>query len=452
MTQPRLVLAADDDRLAAALQQELEAADQPALPCQLAALSASAVPAGPARLLLAAATLADADAISRLVHESYWQQWPVEVLVLSADEAVHQELLHLEPYVTACLRWPADTAALLAQLGRAPGAIPPLPDSVDELRQRLASALTAQTPSLARLAGAAALAAAHDVHVLLGGETGTGKTYLARRIHEHSRRRHSPLLVVPCGSLAASLVESELFGHTRGAFTGAERGRAGKLEAAGAGTLLLDEIDTLGLEAQARLLRVVETGEYEPVGSNRRRVCQARFLFATNVDLEEAVAAGKFRKDLYYRINVLALQLPPLRERTEDVVPLALAMLARFARQFGKPVQALSPEAQALLTAHAWPGNIRQLENVIQQAVLRSAGAVLHAADLPATFRDAPASAESPSLLDTRHCFERGVIQQALATSNNNRVRAASALGISRVTLYKKMKKYGLMAGQREAV
>ena len=448
MTQPCLVLAVDDDRLAAELQRYLERAGQTAVPSRLDALSADAAPDAPARLLLAAAALADSDVLGRLVHESYWQQWPVEVLLLGTGDAVHKELLHLEPYTTACLRWPEDGAELLAQLRRDPGA----PASEAELRLVLEAELREQTPSLTELAGAVALAAAHDVHVLLGGETGTGKTYLARRIHEHSRRRNAPLLVVPCGSLAASLVESELFGHARGAFTGAERGRAGKLEAAGAGTLLLDEIDTLGLEAQAKLLRVVETGEYEPVGSNRRKLCQARFLFATNVDLEEAVAAGRFRKDLYYRINVLALHLPPLRERPQDVLPLALAMTARFARQFAKPAHAISAEAQSLLTAHAWPGNIRQLENVIQQAVLRSTSPVLHAADLPAGFNSAAPTVEAPSLLDTRHCFERNVIQQALATSNNNRVRAASALGISRVTLYKKMKKYGLMAGQREAV
>src|SRR5205814_177592 len=205
-------------------------------------------------------------------------------------------------------------------------------DKEEELLEEVISRrLLSWTPSLLPMVERIALAGSHDVTVLLTGETGTGKTYLARLIHEYSPRRDHRFLVVPCGALAANLVESEFFGHTKGAFTGADRPKEGKFAAAGKGTLLLDEIDALGLEQQANLLRVIETGEYEPVGSNKTLRCTARIVAASNLNLEEAVKAGKFRQDLYYRLNVMNFYLPPLRDRIEDIAPLARALVARYA-------------------------------------------------------------------------------------------------------------------------
>src|SRR5438876_2238803 len=311
------------------------------------------------------------------------------------------------------------------------------------------------TPSLVAMAERLALAASHEVTVLLTGETRTGKSYLARLIHEWSPRKQERFLVVSCGALSANLIESEFFGHAQGAFTGADRTRSGKFAAAGNGTLFLDEIDSLGRKQQANLLRVIESGEYEPVGSDDTRHCTARILVASNTSLDGAVARGRFRQDLYYRLNGMSFHLPPLRERVQDIAPLARGMAARFNRKFNKELFDISPEALAALESFPWPGNIRQLENAVQQAVLVSTGPELLPHHLPQPVQDhadlalmqnnSAAAPAGDTLHHQRDVTERNVIQRALAAHGYSRARAADALGISRVTLYKKMKKYGLM-------
>jgi DNA-binding NtrC family response regulator len=312
-------------------------------------------------------------------------------------------------------------------------------ESVDE---GLARCLSSQTPSLLPLIERMALAAQHDIIVLIGGETGTGKTFLARLIHHYSPRRSHPFVAVACGAIARNLIESELFGHARGAFTGADRHRIGKFVAAGEGTVLLDDIDTLSLEQQSTLLRVLESGEFEPVGSNETQKCLARLIVASNVNLETAIEEGKFRHDLYYRLNVLPFHLPPLRERIEDIAPLVRAMVTRYSRKFNRDVCEVSAEVTACLEALPWPGNIRQLENVVQQAVLVSSGRELRIEHLPEAFREHVILPLHSKL----ERAERDMIQTALDQHDYRRARTAKFLGLSRISLFKKMRKYQLMS------
>jgi DNA-binding NtrC family response regulator len=299
--------------------------------------------------------------------------------------------------------------------------------------------------------------APQDTTVLLGGETGTGKTSLARVMHELSPRRARPFLVVNCGSLSANLIESELLGHVKGAFTGADRDRTGKCAEVGGGTLLLDEIDALTPPLQAKLLRVVEERLFEPLGSNRTARLEARLIVASNRDLEEEVAAGHFRSDLYYRLNVVAFHLPPLRERRHIIRPLAEQLVRDFAARNGRPVRGIAAEAMRALESYDWPGNIRELRNVIERAVALCAGPLIGVADLPQALRPAaeagapalalasPPAVEAGPLARAKEAAEAQRISAALQKHNNNRQRAASELGISRMTLYKKLHRYGLM-------
>jgi len=296
--------------------------------------------------------------------------------------------------------------------------------------------------------------APQDTTILLGGETGSGKTRLAGVIHRLSPRRDKPLLTVNCGALAANLIESEMFGHVKGAFTGADTNRTGKFAEVGRGTLFLDEIDCLPPVLQAKLLRAVEDRVFEPVGSNKTQPLQARLISASNRPLDQEVASGRFRADLYYRLNVVAFNLPPLRERVEGIPHLATSFLAEFGRRAGRLGLTIAPEALRALEAHSWPGNIRELRNVIERAVALSDGPSIQIEDLPDTFRDPGPTItlklEPPPSQSTLAAFkdevERAQITAALVRSGNNRLRAAAELGISRMTLYKKLHKLGLIA------
>ncbi|HWC01564.1 MAG TPA: sigma 54-interacting transcriptional regulator [Methylomirabilota bacterium] len=291
-----------------------------------------------------------------------------------------------------------------------------------------------------------------DSTVLISGETGTGKELIARAIHDRSPRRDRPLVKVNCAAISAGLVESELFGHVKGAFTGALERRHGRFELADGGTLLLDEVGELPLETQVKLLRILQEQEFEPVGSSRTVRVNVRVLAATNRDLEEAVKASRFRADLYYRLAVLPVEVPPLRERHEDIAQLAMFFLARFAKRFGKAVEAISRASLDRLLAYPWPGNVRELQNVIERAVVLADGPVLELGrgllpasagrdDPPTPAAGAPDPTESLDGVERRHIL---VTLERVRWVIEGPQGAARILGLHPNTLRSRMERLGI--------
>ncbi len=285
--------------------------------------------------------------------------------------------------------------------------------------------------------------------VLITGETGTGKELVARAIHNLSPRRERLFVPINCAAIPAELLESELFGHTRGAFTGAQGDRQGKFEVADGGTLFLDEIGDMPVALQAKLLRVVEEGVIERVGSNRPIRVDVRLLYSTHRDLATRIREGVFREDLYYRLNVFNIHIPPLRERREDIAPLAAFFLRRFSRETGLEPPTIAPEALRLLEHHGWPGNVRELQNLMERAAVLATGPEIDAGFFQLLLPLAPgAVAElAPEALELEPAveeFERKLILRALSTCDDNKVQAARVLGISERTLWYKLKRHRL--------
>jgi DNA-binding NtrC family response regulator len=290
--------------------------------------------------------------------------------------------------------------------------------------------------------------ASSNATVLLRGESGTGKELVAKAIHYHSPRAGFPLIKVNCAALPETLLESELFGHEKGAFTGASAKRTGRFEAADKGTLFLDEIGELTPAMQVKLLRVLQEHEFERLGGNQTIKTDVRIITATNRDIEKAIREGKFREDLYYRLNVVSLVIPPLRERKEDIPALLDHFIAKYSKENNKRITGISAEARDMLMRYSYPGNVRELENIIERAVVLSRKEVITSADLPIPVRTVLAEEAlqgqelKGSLNETLDTVERGLILEALKESGGTQTRAAEKLGISERVLRYKLKKY----------
>jgi DNA-binding NtrC family response regulator len=415
----------------------------------------------------------DREPIARLLRRTAQAGKPTATLVIGDEDQTGQALALLRlgaadylgrPLDLSRLGFLVDTLTVRDRFARQAAPAPPeqagKPGGPDPLA-------FLQTAGMGRLAEQVRRVIPQETTLLLGGESGTGKTRLARLIHQLSPRAGQPFLVINCGALSSSLIESELFGHVKGAFTGADRDRAGKLADVGRGTLLLDEVDALPPDMQAKLLRAVEERVFEPVGSNRSFPVQARLIAASNRELAKEVAAGRFRADLFYRLNVVAFHLPPLRARREVIPSLVAGFIEEFAGRNSRPIRGIAPDALAALERHDWPGNIRELRNVIERAVALCPGHEIELTDLPEPIVTIVTVAEAetpdagrptlelfppPVTLDAvRDQAEVSRIEDALRRNNNNRLKTAAELGISRMTLYNKLYKYGLIDCAQQA-
>ena len=309
------------------------------------------------------------------------------------------------------------------------------------LREQGIPNLVAQSSAMQNVVQVIQRVAPSDANVLITGENGTGKTIVAQSIHALSARASRPLLIVNAGGLSEGVFESELFGHVKGAYTDAKSDRVGRFELADGGTLFLDEIANISLGQQARLLRVLETGEFEPVGSSRTRKADVRILSATNADLQGEVTSGRFRQDLLFRLNTIEIRIPSLRERREDIPLLAAQFLQQHARRYRKDITGFEPSAMQQLLQNLWPGNVRELDHAVERGVLMAQAKAIRSEDLSLTSRsEASTNLEDMSLEDV----EALLIKKALARFGGNVSQAAKALGLSRSALYRRLQRYGL--------
>jgi DNA-binding NtrC family response regulator len=331
----------------------------------------------------------------------------------------------------------------IIRLGQTEMTFSPLEERIDILQSsadRFGELIGSSSP-LREVYGILERIAPTDVTVLLEGETGTGKELAARAVHSHSRRASSPFVVIDCGAVAPNLIESELFGHEKGAFTDAVKARQGAFELADGGTIFLDEIGELSLDLQPKLLRALDQRETKRVGADKPVTVNVRVISATNKDLDKEVKAGRFREDLFYRLSVVRVSMPPLRKRKEDIETIAGHLLASISSDIGKKITGLSPEALTALTAYSWPGNVRELKNVLGRAAALCDGKRIEAKDLFLSQGKKTATFEGLSG-KTLEEIEKSAIAATLKSVDGNKTEAAKVLGIAYSTLYEKMKKY----------
>jgi two-component system response regulator AtoC len=439
----RLLLAEDDEGVRSFLAESLEQAGHDVVQTADGEEALRALAGHSFDLLVTDLRMPKLDGMA-LLRRVRAEQPELEVIVLTAHGAVESAVeamrLGAFDYLQKPLASPAQIR-LLAARALERRALLTLRDQVvrDDAG---APPLTWGDPTMQRVAEALRKVAATTASVLLIGESGSGKEIAARALHRWSARASGPFVAINCAALSDALLESELFGHEKGAFTGAHAQRRGRIELAEGGTFFLDEVGELKLELQAKLLRVLQERQFERVGGGRTLTANVRWVAATNRDLAGMLAAGRFREDLYHRLAVFPVQLPPLRARRADIIPLARLLLGQLAAELGKPNLHLADDALAVLAAADWPGNIRELRNTLERAAILADGDIVAREHLwldPTTA--APAPLEPGGTLEQA---ERALIERALATHGGHRQRAAQSLGIGLRTLYEKLKRYGL--------
>jgi DNA-binding NtrC family response regulator len=374
----------------------------------------------------------------------------VPIIIMTAFGSIDSAVAAIGAGAVDYVSKPMDVEEIRASVRRALGrhaeAQAALPVAGEEL-----NGVVGRSPAMVEVYKTIARVAPGRSTVLVLGESGTGKELVARAIHEHSPRRKRPFVAVDCGALTESLLESELFGHVRGAFTGALIDKPGLFAEADGGTVFLDEIGDVTPGLQAKLLRVLQEQQVRPVGGTEWHAVDVRVVAATNRDLSAAVAAGRFREDLFYRLKVVSLALPPLRERREDVPLLVEHLVRRAAHECDKPVSGVSEAALALLCAYPWPGNVRELAHVLERGVALAQHEVLSAEDLPLELRQPPepALAAAPADRPTLEQLKRRYVRAVLEESGGNVSRAAAVLGVDRRSLYRMLQRYGMMPRTR---
>jgi two-component system, NtrC family, response regulator AtoC len=376
---------------------------------------------------------------------------PPEVLVITAYGTIDSAVEAVRSGAFDYLTKPIATQKLLLTVDRAIERRA-LRSEVSNLRREVGEryaeeGLVAASAVMRRVLEMVNIVSAADSAILIQGESGTGKELVARAIHFRGARAGRPFIAINCAALPEALLESELFGYAKGAFTGAATDRKGLFEEADGGTLLLDEIGDIPLLLQGKLLRVLQEGEIRRVGSASMRRVDVRILASTNRNLRDLIQDGRFREDLFYRLNVIPLVIPPLRDRPDDIVPLCRHFLALYGKKLGRPAQSLSPDALKAVQHHAWPGNVRELENVIERAVTLSTSPVISAEEFRTIFSLGSTTGPDPAVSPASRTVqgaEKETIVRALNDAQGNQTKAAETLGMARNTLWRKMKKYGI--------
>ena len=370
------------------------------------------------------------------------------IALLGPGLAEQRDILHqVREHCIDFHRFPLDTQRLRIILGHAHGMArlsclePRFSDSRDHVAE---SDMVGSSPSMMECFRSIRKIAGTDACVLITGESGTGKELVARAIHERSKRSSGPFITLNCGAIPSNLIQSELFGYEKGAFTGAHSRKIGHIEAANHGTIMLDEIGDMPFELQVNLLRVLQFGKIQRVGSSAEIPVDVRIIAATHIDLEKACREGRFREDLYYRLHVLRVSLPPLRDRGADISLLARYFCKRFSAEYGATSKPFSAEALEVIQAYSWPGNVRELINKIKSAVLMSEGPLIEPRDLQLENIPHPAKKSGKTLREIREITERETLRETLQKFENNVSRTARELGVTRTTLYDLLKKHKL--------